>query len=185
MVSGFINSAYELEFISRVKRQTLHCVQPVGITGAVVGGGQDAASNAVGASGVGDAVSTRLARTPLWTFKPHLALPIAKTHGDGTTPSATANEGDAAAVERMMREVRGVKLILKRRIRGKRPPEALQGARTPMRTPAGATLMARPAAAGKAVPARVLRGPLGCSKCRYLPKGCARCRSASFRARVR
>ena len=161
---------------------------------------------AVSASNVGDAAFPRLASTTLSAFKPHLALPpprdattirdaalgLASLKGDG------APTGDPTVVERMMREA-GVaegdlkRVTWRRRITGKRgivgkPSVAKKTTLAERRAHrrSGKITWARPAAAGDGATAarRDARArPLGCSKCRYLPNGCAQCRSPSYRPR--
>ena len=159
---------------------------------------QAAPASAPPASNVGGAALARLASTTLSVFKPHLALPPppdAINKGDGARTSPTAAEGDATAVERMMREARVAKGILRkhvtwrRRITGKRGILGKPAAATKTTAAAGREhrrsgkiVRARPAAPPpprNGVPAR----PLGCSKCRYLPNGCAQCRSPFYRPR--
>jgi len=171
---------------------------------------QAASASAPPASNVGDVAPARLASTTLWTFKPHLALPPppdAINKGGGASTPVTTAEGDPTAVERMMREAGVAKGILKkhgvtfrRRITGKRSIVGEPAAAT--KTPAaarqehrrsGKIIRARPAAAATKTPAAApghgqpRKGararPLGCSKCRYLPNGCAQCRNPFYRPR--
>ena len=162
--------------------------ETAGAASAPAPASQAAPASAPPASNVGGAALARLASTTLSVFKPHLALPPppdAINKGDGARTSPTAAEGDATAVERMMREARVANGILKkhritwrRRITGKRgilgkPAAASRGRKL---------IRARPAAPPpprNGVPAR----PLGCGKCRYLPGGCAQCRRLSYRPR--
>ena len=134
--------------------------------------------------------ASALASTTLTTFKPHLALPSLQEAG-ATAPPQTAEE-NTTAVERMMREagvpinpVKKGHVSWRRRITGKKgimgEPAAAGGAAARARP--AAAVRARPAAAGGA--AGQARRRLGCSKCRYLPKGCAQCRNPLYRPRVK
>ena len=172
--------------------------ETVGAASAPAPASQAAPASAPPASNVGGAALARLASTSLSVFKPHLALPPppdAINKEDGARTSPTAAEGDATAVERMMREARVAKGILRkhvtwrRRITGKRGILGKPAAATKTTAAAGREhrrsgkiVRARPAAPPpprNGVPAR----PLGCSKCRYLPRGCAQCRRLSYRPR--
>ena len=152
---------------------------------------QAASASAPPASNVGGAALARLASTTLSVFKPHLALPPppdAINKGDGARTSPTAAEGDATAVERMMREARVAKGILRkhvtwrRRITGKRGILGKPAAASRGRKLGGVFARARPAAPPP--PRNGVRArPLGCGKCRYLLNGCAQCRRLSYRPR--
>ena len=165
--------------------------ETVGAASAPAPASQAAPASAPPASNVGGAALARLASTTLSVFKPHLALPPppdAINKGDGARTSPTTAEGDATAVERMMREARVAKGILRkhvtwrRRITGKRGTLGKPAAASRGRKLGGVFARARPAAPPP--PRNGVRArPLGCGKCRYLLNGCAQCRRLSYRPR--
>ena len=133
--------------------------------------------------------ASALASTTLTTFKPHLALPsLHEAISGATAPPQTAEE-NTTAVERMMREagvpinpVKKGHVSWRRRITGKR---GIMGEPAVRARPAAAGGAPRPAAAQRPAAAGQGRRRLGCSKCRYLVKGCAQCRNPLYRPRVK
>ena len=146
-----------------------------------------AASDVDGGTVVDLAVAARLKATPLNAFKPQLALPAASdaTSGEGTAAaSGTAAHGDTLAVEQMMREA-GVAtgMVKRRRVRGKQPSSAMGARSLPAAGKKRYSITPRPRQGWLQQMQRNGSKGVGCSKCRYLPKGCAQCRNPFYRPR--